>query len=190
MDTIAHLSDSLYALTLGKKRVVAFFSAITLTQLIMGMYTVGVAARKPGMRWIVGLLKVMMFCRLAREMPPIPLPAYHLCIFTRSPRFEIPYMALSLFFGNWSPAFSGISLSDQPPFLDVMAFSVVVFISFGAGLALPGGRSGILRTIVEDATVYFLVIFSSHLLTLVVGSAARVSSNVLVDIWMIGNQFA
>ena len=69
-----------------------------------------------------------------------------------------------------------------------MAFSVVVFVSFRTGLAfatgesLPGGRPGILRTILEDATVYFLVIFSSHLVSLVVVFATRVSLNILMVI--------
>jgi len=72
-----------------------------------------------------------------------------------------------------------------------MAFSVVIFVNFGTGLSfatgewLPGGRPGILRTILEDATVYFLVIFSSHSLALVVVLAARVSLNILA--WRLGN---
>jgi len=45
--------NSLYALTLGKKRIVAFFSAITLIQFIMGMCIIGISANKPGTRWIV-----------------------------------------------------------------------------------------------------------------------------------------
>jgi len=76
-----------------------------------------------------------------------------------------------------------------------MAFSVVVFVSFGTGLSfgagesLPGGRPGILQTILEDATIYFLVIFSSHLVTLVVALTTRVSSDVLVMV-LINNQLA
>ena len=116
---------------------------------------------------------------LALEMPQIPLPAYRLCEFTRSPRFELAYVSLSLFFGNSLRASSNLSHSTQASLLDVMAFSVIVFISVGTGLSLPDGRPGILRTILEDATVYFLVIFSSHLLTVVVASAARVSCAVL-----------
>jgi len=38
--------------TLKKKRIVAFFSAITLTQFLMGMYMVGITVKKPGMRLI------------------------------------------------------------------------------------------------------------------------------------------
>ena len=77
-----------------------------------------------------------------------------------------------------------------------MAFSVVVFVSFGTGssfgtrLSLPDGRPGILQAILEDATVYFLVIFGSHLLSLVVALVTRVSLNILAAIRTIGNQFA
>jgi len=69
-----------------------------------------------------------------------------------------------------------------------MAFSVVVFVNFGTGLSfgtgerLPGGRPGILRTILEDATVYFLVIFGSHLVSLVVVFITRVSFDGLMVI--------
>jgi len=75
-----------------------------------------------------------------------------------------------------------------------MAFSVVVFVSFGTGLSfasgkwLPGGRPGILRTILEDATVYFLVIFSSHLLALVVVLVAGVRLKIHVAIRALGNE--
>ena len=66
--------------------------------------------------------------------------------------------------------------------LDVMTFSVIIFISLGIGLSLPDGRPSILRTILEDATVYFLVIFSSHFLTVIVASATRVNCVVLAGI--------
>ena len=49
VDPLIHPFNSLYALTLGNKRTVVFFSAITLTQFLMGMYMVGIAAREPGM---------------------------------------------------------------------------------------------------------------------------------------------
>jgi len=75
-----------------------------------------------------------------------------------------------------------------------MAFSVVVFVSFGTGLSFatgkwfPGGRPGILRTILEDSTIYFLVIFSFHLLALVVVLVAKVRLKVHVAIRAIGNE--
>jgi len=47
---MAYVFNSLYALTLGKKRIVAFFSAVTLVQFIMGMYRIGITADEPGTR--------------------------------------------------------------------------------------------------------------------------------------------
>ena len=112
-------------------------------------------------------------------MPPIPLQAYNLCIFTRSPRFELLYMSLSLFFGNSSPQSPEIPHST---FLDAMIFSVIVFVSYRNGLSLHDGRPTILRMILEDSTVYFLVIFTSHLLSLVMLLVVRVSSTILAAI--------
>ena len=40
--------NSVYALTLGKKRIVAFFSTICLAQLTIGMYVIGVSVNKQG----------------------------------------------------------------------------------------------------------------------------------------------
>ena len=57
--------DSLYAVTLKKKRIVAFFSAITLTQFLMGMYMVGITVQKPGMRLIDWLPPLRMLSILS-----------------------------------------------------------------------------------------------------------------------------
>ncbi|KAF9645627.1 hypothetical protein BDM02DRAFT_3189531 [Thelephora ganbajun] len=137
------LITRLYAVTLKKKRIAVFFSAITIAQSIVGMYTIVITARKQ-----------------SQEIPGIPLQAYDPCVFTRSPHLELAYMSLSLFF-------------------DAMVFSVIVYVSLRTGLSLPGGQPSILRTIFEDSTVYFLVIFSSHLLSLIVLLATRPSLQLL-----------
>ena len=69
-----------------------------------------------------------------------------------------------------------------------MIFSVIVFVSFKTGLSLHDGRPTILRAILEDSTVYFLVIFSSHLVSLVVLLVTRVSLTVLVVIRTVDKQ--
>ena len=51
---------------------------------------------------------------LAQKPPEIPLEAYRLCIPTGSPRFEVAYVSLSLFFGNLLPVFS-----EEEPSLNV-----------------------------------------------------------------------
>jgi len=53
VNMIPHFFNSLYALTLGRKRIVASFSAITLAQFLLGMYMVGITAKKPGAWWIM-----------------------------------------------------------------------------------------------------------------------------------------
>ena len=109
-------------------------------------------------------------------MPEIPLQAYNLCIFTRSPRLELAYMSLSLACGKSSLELSRVPSSTRGSHLDSMMFCVIVFVSIRTGISLPGGQPSIFRTIVKDSTVYFLVIFSSHLLSLIMLLVTRVSS--------------
>ena len=83
---MAHLFDSLYALTLGKKWVVAFFSVITLTQLVMGVYMVGLAASEPGARRIARLPSVTTIYRpsVRNTVNTLPNPS-HVLIYQVSP---------------------------------------------------------------------------------------------------------
>jgi len=113
-------------------------------------------------------------------MPVLPTSEWHTCRFHFSLVIDYPHPLTLL-------------SHHEPRSPDAMAFSVVVFVNFGTGLSfaagewLPGGRPGILRTILEDATVYFLVIFGFHLLTLIVVLVTRVSLNILIAISKIGN---
>ncbi|KAF9645642.1 hypothetical protein BDM02DRAFT_3189541 [Thelephora ganbajun] len=133
----------LFAVTLKRKPIVVFFSVLAIAQSLMGMYIIVITARKQ-----------------PQKMPGIPLQAYNLCLFGRSPHLELAYMSLSLFF-------------------DAMVFSVIVYVSLRTEISLPGGRPSILRTIFEDSTVYFLVIFSSHLLSLIMLLTTRPSLQLL-----------
>jgi len=68
----------------------------------------------------------------------------------------------------------GDTRPDHPP--DVLAFSVIVFLVVRSNVAkvpLPG----ILKTIARDATYYFLVIFTSHLVTAMFFWFASVSTS-------------
>ena len=70
-----------------------------------------------------------------------------------------------------------------------MMFSVIVLLSVEYGISLQGGRPSILRAVAEDATIYFLVIFSSHLLSLVMLLTTRVSYGVFTEVseqWVTG----
>ncbi|KAF9789643.1 hypothetical protein BJ322DRAFT_1178306 [Thelephora terrestris] len=78
----------------------------------------------------------------AQTLPPIPFDAYRLCVFIQHRTLEIVYTGISLFY-------------------DSLAFLLILFL---ARRSKMGGLefTGILATIVEDATLYFLVIFTSH----------------------------
>jgi len=136
----------LYLLTLKNKQIVAFFSTITLAQALMGMYIIVIAARKP-----------------AQFIPDVPLQAFRMCTFSRSPRLELVYMGLSLSF-------------------DATMFFVIVFTSIRTGISLPDGQPSIFRALVKDSTIYFLVIFSSHLLSFIMLLVTRPSLQLLPSV--------
>jgi len=78
----------------------------------------------------------------AQILPPLPFDAYHLCVFVRHRPVEIAYTSISICY-------------------DFLAFSLIIFVaatSKSRGLRFPT----ILRAMAEDATWYFLVIFTSH----------------------------
>jgi len=83
-------------------------------------------------------------------MPPIPLDAFRLCVFARHRPIEIGYTSISLFF-------------------DLAAFSVIIGFGLRTGLtagSVATSRPSLVHTIVHDASIYFLVIFTSHLIFL------------------------
>jgi len=80
----------------------------------------------------------------AQTLPPIPFDAYHLCIFVRHRNLEVAFTSISLFY-------------------DFLAFSLIVFLakrSSPTGSKIPR----LWGIIAQDATRYFLVIFTSHFL--------------------------
>jgi len=78
----------------------------------------------------------------AQTPPPIPLDAYRLCVFVRHRKIEVAYTSISLLY-------------------DFLAF---LFTFFLARLSKTDDSKvpGILSTVLQDATRYFLVIFTSH----------------------------
>ena len=102
-------------------------------------------------------------------MPPIPLDPFRLCVFARHRPIEIAYTCLSLFFGASAYASTSTHHRELHVFSDFSAFSTIIRFGFKAGLAANAvavSRPSIVHTIVQDATVYFFVIFTSHLILL------------------------
>ena len=123
------------------------------------------------------------YCQYAAQsLPPIPIDAYHLCIVPRHRRLETVYTSISLAYGVWTlsqlrQTALTLPIDDACP-SDFFAFSLTIFLArrsrAPAGLKVPT----ILGTIAEDATRYFLVIFTSHFVLEMFLIFARVSATV------------
>lgn len=102
-------------------------------------------------------MTVLAALKGAEVIPVIPEDAYHLCIFIRHRTLEIAFTSVSLFY-------------------DFLTFFVIIFLAARSGRGTAGLKfkiPGILRNIAEDATRYFLVIFTSHFVLLLVMVFAR-----------------
>ncbi|KAF9645533.1 hypothetical protein BDM02DRAFT_3262853 [Thelephora ganbajun] len=78
-----------------------------------------------------------------QQILPIPLDAYRICIFVRHRPPEFLFTAISLLY-------------------DLLAFSLTVYLAARSNI-YKSPIPSLLRTIAQDATLYFLVIFTSHL---------------------------
>jgi len=115
----------------------------------------------------------------AQQLPPIHFSAYQLCVFTRHRKVEIAYTAISLLYGSlFSEVFHLSSFINITT--DTLAFLVIVVLAVRAGL--NGAKvPRILRSIVQDTTLYFLVIFTSHFVLVMTLLFARVSLSIICD---------
>lgn len=118
----------------------------------------------------------------AQVLPPIHLTAYQLCVFTRHRKVEIAYTAISLFYGPpFFLSFRRVSFQLTRVTTDFSAFVVIIVLAAKSGIR--GFRMpGILRTIVQDATIYFLVIFTSHFVLEMTLLVARVKISIYLPV--------
>jgi hypothetical protein len=110
--------------------------------------------------------------------PPIPLDAYHACAFVQPHTLEIAYTNVSLFYGpcvNFLlPSMGSADPTNTLGTLDLLTFGFIIF--FARKSKVPGFKvPTLLDTIAEDATRYFLVIFTSHLVFVITLNLGRVS---------------
>ena len=100
---------------------------------------------------------------LASPILMIPLPIYMACTLTGQFSAGIAYIVASLAYGTELLLpfidYPGGIHSDYPA--DFLAFSVIVYLVVRSNVTkIP--IPSLLKTIVRDATCYFLVIFTSH----------------------------
>ncbi|KAF9789853.1 hypothetical protein BJ322DRAFT_1208839 [Thelephora terrestris] len=92
----------------------------------------------------LGIWEVVLASREGAELSPIPLDAYRVC----SPVWHRPLVV----------SFISISLV-----YDSLAFSMIMFLAARSSRATAGLKiQTIWRLLAEDATLYFMVIFTSH----------------------------
>ena len=113
---------------------------------------------------------------IAQAIPRIPFDAYHLCIFVRHRTLELVFTSISLVYGalvryTIPPAVLIPRITHES---DSLAFSLIIFMA--AALRAPGLKvPGILRTIAQDSTRYFMVIFTSYFVLTMTLTLGRVS---------------
>lgn len=155
---------------------------ITTAQFVFGFVAVIIIGRQGGNVKLSPLRSTTLtsYTRVAQVLPPIPLDAFRLCIFTHHRTLEIVFTSLSLLFGTqWihqrlTSVVNFLETSMHTP--DFLAFSVIMFYATRSKRRSAGLKvQTLLGTVAEDATVYFLVIFTAHVvlqMTLIFGAVS------------------
>jgi hypothetical protein len=149
----------------------------------IGTWKIIAAARKGGeaglfcQKICADFTSTYLFCRccarVAQPLPPLPYDAYHLCIFSRHKVLEVVLTGISLLYGE-KQFFEPNKRTDFACEPDFLAFLVIVFTAKRS--RTPGvGTPSLLSIIATDATWYFLVIFTSHVVFAITLDVARVS---------------
>jgi len=95
------------------------------------------------------------------------------CVFVQHGSVEIGLTAFSVVYGT-KLILSFILETPTPIIPDILAFLVIVYLvvrSYTNGVPVPS----LLRTIAQDTTYYFLVLFTSHVVLVLFLSLASVS---------------
>jgi hypothetical protein len=84
--------------------IAASLAIITVSQLVLGMLMVVLAAKKGGKAVLCPWIRRAVFIHsafIAQVLPPLPFDAYRLCIFVRHRHLEVVYTTISLCYGTW-----------------------------------------------------------------------------------------
>ena len=111
-------------------------------------------------------------------IPDIPFDVHRLCSPPRWRGCEIVFIVLTIVYGTF---FSTVWLLDfdDEPFVaqDSWAFLVIIYSARNRGVMRAHGMPSLLDNIVRDATIYFLVLFTVHLLVVFFELLAPVSDH-------------
>ena len=101
--------------------------------------------------------------------PDLPFDEYRFCTFQTWEAGEATYVALSLAYGALVPSFTTHTpASDSSLVKDALALLIIVYSAnhHDGGRARVDGIPRLLDKILHDATVYFLVLSTGHLILL------------------------
>ena len=115
--------------------------------------------------------------------PDLPLEEYRVCTFQLWGSKEVIHPVLSLVYGTFIPLSTAYPPASNPFLVeDVLALFIIVYYTkrYG-GLARVGGMPSLLDKIRQDATTYFLILSTGHLLFLFFEIFTPVS-DLLVDL--------
>ena len=99
--------------------------------------------------------------------PGLPFDEYRICNFRPWKSGEVIYVSLSPVYGTVFPLLTARPTASNPFFIkDALALLIIVYSAKrrDGSLARVGGVPTLLDKILQDATAYFLVLFTSHLL--------------------------
>ena len=112
--------------------------------------------------------------------PNLPFDEYRACAFQFWETGEVIYVALSLSYGTLFPLSTAHTLASDPFLVkDALALLIIVYSAkhHDGGRARVDGMPSLLDKILQDATVYFLVLSTGHLLLLFFEVFASVSDH-------------
>ena len=177
----AHDVSRVYAVT-GKNRwIVSCLCFISFVQVAFGIRGTVYYGTHPGMNSLPYVrskhLKQTPMSK-AMVIPELPLDEYRTCVFTLWKDTVVIYFVLSLVYGTFfllstaRPSASNLFWVE-----DALALSIIVYSAkrLDGGLTRAGGAPSLLDKILQDATIYFLILSTGHLLCLFFGLFAPVS---------------
>ena len=113
-------------------------------------------------------------------LPDLPFDEYHFCLFQQWRPAKITTTGISLVYGAPFSVveFSAVLISEANPSIkDVSVFLIVIYSARHRSCTRARGVQSLLNTIIEDATVYFLLIFAGHILVILFEFFAPVSDD-------------
>jgi hypothetical protein len=154
--------------------ITAGFAILTLSQFSLGTVMIALAAKMGGKVRLLDRRNYSQTKPVVQTQPEIQLDAYHLCVFVQPLGFEVAFTSLTLTYGTCKWPLTYSSDADTMDTSDFFAFALIVF--YMKKSKVPGVKvRTIWDTIAEDATRYFLVIFTSHFVFMMTLNLGRVS---------------